>query len=434
MASAQAMVTCSSCGALVAAEGNCCPACDAPARGPAPGGSSRSLRVDPERLESALRMSGEATDPTAWARPDDSPEDASIVRLSELMMEPLPPLSEPPSQGHARPPSGVAEEPETSTGSDQDAQAQDEANEAAPKRDGEAEPADDEVDSSEEAPISIPPAHRPSGPPVLASEALKRELSPTDPGVPTMRWVTACCSLSGIGLTLWTFGPHPGIIPIAVGFLALIALAVAPMPYSGRAAALTTIAGGGVITASLMRFRTGFDPTAVGLMLVVWLLAASLHLRAWHRASDLARILVALGITAGIAWLAAKGSLSDLSSLEADWQRAAPRVLQIPFGLLLMVSLLAFMDSRTTGGCSAWAAGLWLWYGTTVGVEIVARIWHGGAVDWSLVPREPVISMMLIALLLPIAGVGAAQLLANALGRHARSSAADDGEHPTPPG
>lgn len=357
------------------------------------------LRIAPERLEDAPTPVADQPTPGVWGRADEVDVEASRESVVQL----------PPEAGLAEPPP-----PEPSAEQDDPAVVED------TRRPDTFGP---------QGPSTLPPPKRDAGPPVLASEALRRELSPAEPGLASSRAAICVTSLVGAGLSLYRVGLESQGIAIAVGYLALMAMSLAPMPYAGRATALTTVAGAGVLAATWVRFGLDPDPQALGLMGVVLLLATGLHLRAWHRGSGTARALVALGMGAGVVWLAARGSLSDLSSLDPDFRQSLPRVLQIPFGLLLMVSLLAFMDARTTGGCGAWAAGLWLWYATLMSVELVSQAWTGSGIDWTRVDASQTLALVGIPLLLPTVGMGLAQLIASALSGLVRATTAPRQPH-----
>lgn len=273
---------------------------------------------------------------------------------------------------------------------------------------------------------TLPPPRRNSAPPVLASESLRREMAPAEPGR-RLLWVIAFVTyLAGAGVSLWLGGLAEQAIAVAVAFVALLALALAPMPYTSRAGVLAVLAGSGVLAATWLHSEASGDPHTVGLTGAVLLLGTALHLRAWHRGSVSARVLVALGLGAGAAWLGAEAPWESLSALPPDLRLSAARVLPVGLGLLLMMSLLAFMDSRTTGGCDLWALGLWLWHVSFAGAEFAAH--SVLEPQWAEVAPEVTLSLIAAPLLLPTFGITLAQLLASAL-----SGLADGQTTPSPP-
>lgn len=299
-------------------------------------------------------------------------------------------------------------------------------------------PVADEVPNSEpEAPAiprdpsaamasTLPPPRRTLAPPVLASEALRKEMTPAEPGRVLLPVVVCATSTLAVSLCLWLVGFDKHGLAVAATFLALSAIALWPMPYSSRAGALAVLSGGGMLSATWVRAQQApQEPHALGLTGAVLLLGTALQLRAWHRGSVSARVLVALGLGAGALWLGVQAPWLHLSSLPSDPRLSLPVVLPIPFGILLMVSLLAFMDARTTGASGLWSLCLWGWYACFVAAEIVAQnavqdTTSGlapGASITAWLERDPALTLSLVTapLLLPTVGIALAQLLASAL-------------------
>jgi hypothetical protein len=89
-------------------------------------------------------------------------------------------------------------------------------------------------------------------------------------------------------------------------------------------------------------------------------------------------------------------------------------VLCVPFALLLLLSLLAFMDSRSTGACAVWAGLLLLWYGVHDWAGLAVRYWPAGSVRPLLerVPAEVAVTWLSAPLLAAVLATALAQLLA----------------------
>jgi hypothetical protein len=117
-----------------------------------------------------------------------------------------------------------------------------------------------------------------------------------------------------------------------------------------------------------------------------------------------------------------------MTTLDPWWQSWLPSVLRAPLGLLLMLSLLAFMDERSTGGCEIWATGALLWEGLNNGVQLLARYWppDRDAPDWSLVSGGESVPMIASPLLTTLVAFGTAQLLAVTAAREATSAGESD--------
>jgi hypothetical protein len=209
-------------------------------------------------------------------------------------------------------------------------------------------------------------------PPVLASEALRRDLTPSTPAHVIMRRVSVLVGVLGALQTLIWTGASGIAVPLVGAFATLLALGAAPMSYSARAASIATIAGAGLGVASFFEtIGTGrFEPLLLTAGITV--LAAALLLRSWHRASWLSRALVAFGVAVCAGFLAMSQALQELPIVDPSWQTWLPQVLQLVLVLLLLLSLLAFMDARSTGGCGAWATAVLSWYVVFRGVEMLA--------------------------------------------------------------
>ncbi len=259
-----------------------------------------------------------------------------------------------------------------------------------------------------------PAAQSAARPPVLASEALRKDLAPAAPATRTGRLWTAVLGLLGLGAAWLACGPHGLGVPMGGAFLALVVLGLVPMPYPARAAALVTVAGSGltIVTAQRLERATGLEPLV--LMVGTCVLAMALLFRSWHRASLLSRALVPLGIALCAGWLWMSRSLPQLLILDSAWQAWLPPVLSVPLALILMLSLLAFMDSRSTGACGAWAVTLLGWYTLYTWVELLGRYWpaHSAAFELARVAPDSALALLSEPLFTAGLALGLAQLLA----------------------
>jgi hypothetical protein len=80
-------------------------------------------------------------------------------------------------------------------------------------------------------------------------------------------------------------------------------------------------------------------------------------------------------VTALGAWFVVSGGHESLVMLEGHWQSWAPAITQMAFGLLALLSLMAFMDSSTRGGAHVWAGALLVLYAIYVGVLVAGEVW-----------------------------------------------------------
>jgi hypothetical protein len=266
------------------------------------------------------------------------------------------------------------------------------------------------------APIASPVA-TPRRPPVLASEALLRDIAPSRPARNALRvWCPLLGVLGAANAWLLTRGQGMGW-PLAGAFCALALLGLPPMPYSGRASAVSTVSA----TALALLFWSD-GPSEGGasramLTVAVNLLATGLLFRSWHRASLVARVIVGAGIALSSLHLWLSHELQELTLADVTWQSWLPRIVVLVFCLLLLLSLLAFMDARSTGGASVWAAFILIWQGLHSAVTIVHAAWPKDAetFDLALVPSDTLLAWTSTPLLSGLLTIGLAQLLAAGL-------------------
>lgn len=222
-------------------------------------------------------------------------------------------------------------------------------------------------------------------PPVLASEALRRDLAPAAPGARAARSVAVATGVAGALVSALLTGPQGFGLPVGGALLVVAMLGIVPLPYAARALALAAVSGSGMAVVSWHGFTAGaVDVQGLILRSGVLVLAMALLFRAWHRGSLLARALVALGVALCAGWLFMSGMLGALLVLDSAAQSWLGPVLSVALVVLLMLSMLAFMDSRATGGCAAWAGLLLGWSAAHGGVELLGRVWRPGAAQPSL--------------------------------------------------
>jgi hypothetical protein len=186
------------------------------------------------------------------------------------------------------------------------------------------------------------------------------------------------------------------------------------MAYQARAAALVTVAGSGLTVVTWHRIDHAHSLEPLVLMIGVTVLAMALFYRSWHRASLLSRALVVLGVALAGGWLWMSRALQQLLILESQWQQWLPPVLAVPLAILLLLSLLAFMDSRSTGSCSAWAGLLLAWYTLYCWSELLGMCFRpgGGGFDPDRVEAAVALALLSGPLFASALASGLAQLLA----------------------
>ncbi|NNE18086.1 MAG: hypothetical protein HKN10_06385, partial [Myxococcales bacterium] len=235
---------------------------------------------------------------------------------------------------------------------------------------------------SPETGASVPNMPIPPGPPILASELLREQMRPSTPGDKALRVTTVVLSAVGALAVLLTGGIHP-LTFVSLALLIMTAtLALTPMSYRGRAVAIFSVGVVATGVALWQQTMKGIAPEGVILASATILLSGSLLFRAYYRGARLARVAVTLGVLALGAWFFASGGHESLIMLDGQWQSWAPAVTHLGFGLLALLSLMAFMDSSTRGGSHVWAVALLVLYSLHIGLLVAGGLWpadHGPA-------------------------------------------------------
>lgn len=250
----------------------------------------------------------------------------------------------------------------------------------------------------------------PPGPPILASDLLREQMRPSAPGDKMVRIVTV--ALSGLGAVgaLWTGGMHP-LTFVSLALLTVMAtLAVTPMSYRGRAMSLFLM--GSVATGVALWQQTLHVIAPEGIILAgaTILLSGSLLFRAYYRGARLARIAVTCGVLALATWFVVSRGHESLIMLEGYWQSWAPAITHMSFGLLALLSLLAFMESSTRGGSHVWAVALLVLYALHIGLLVAGELWPLEGIRPSL--GGPALAAILTGMVGTIvAGLALAQVL-----------------------
>jgi hypothetical protein len=250
-------------------------------------------------------------------------------------------------------------------------------------------------------------------PPFLASEILREDLTPSEPGKRLLDVALYIAPALGILATLLAGLTTSASWVALVALTGLLALARFELPYATRAL-LVAVTGGGTLAliavwGSVLGAR--FDRALI--TGAATLLPASLYFRAWYRGSEGARVLVASALVLALAW-AMGTSDRQLLSLVFSWQSWLPALTWYLFALLCLFSLLAFMGAETTGGCDIWAVGVSVWYALFATVRFALETQRPGAVGENL----HVLGLLEPALAAPTS-IALAQLLARSVGARA---------------
>ncbi len=222
---------------------------------------------------------------------------------------------------------------------------------------------------------SLPNIPVPPGPPILASELLREQMRPSSPGEKSLRRTTVALSGVGAVLVLAAGGVHPLTFVSLVLLITMTTLALTPMSYRGRAISLALVGSVATSVALWQQSLEAIAPEGIILAVATILLSGSLLFRAYYRGARLARIAVTGGVLLLAAWFFVSGGHHSLVMLEGDWQSWAPASTHMAFGLLALLSLMAFMDSSTRGGANVWAVALLVLYAVHIGLLVATEIW-----------------------------------------------------------
>jgi hypothetical protein len=253
-------------------------------------------------------------------------------------------------------------------------------------------------------------------PPVLASRALLEDIAPMEPGRLVMQYLAIGGGLMGAVLeVVWGIEHTDARYLVAMLFLAICAAGLLPMRYGVRALAVSICTAGALVVHSIdpkEQLLSGHSPV---LSFSMVLLVSALWFRATYRASRLSRFLVALGVvTSALWWVIAEGF--NVPVLDTEWTSWAPVGLRVTFGILLLLSLLAFMGPVTTGGCEWWGALLLAWHSVYLVLEIAIAV-SSGSTRMSFSTAEAFSSGLAIVLCVWMLSTGFWQILADAAGR-----------------
>ncbi|MEZ4223884.1 MAG: hypothetical protein R3B13_23240 [Polyangiaceae bacterium] len=212
--------------------------------------------------------------------------------------------------------------------------------------------------------------HRAVGPqkPLLASEVLREELAPLQPLAPRCRiWIAGLAvalGLLSLGIRMGVGAPALGAEDATVGFSAagaLLAIAVLPFPYAGRAA-LVAVVGGVLMVLGLrsagplagLSVDGGWERSTARLVALT-VLPAALLFRAHYRAYARARHLLAAALLLSAPFIAVQTVLALDSSAALITRISATVSVAV-----VCCSLFGFMGEGTTGLSGVWAGLLWL--------------------------------------------------------------------------
>jgi len=229
--------------------------------------------------------------------------------------------------------------------------------------------------SMAEPDTSLPNIPIPPGPPILASDLLRERMRPRAPGSQALRRVTVGLSAAGIVGALVSGGVHPLTFVSLALLVSMLTVALTPMSYRGRAVSLFLVGAVATGVALWQQTLQAIAPDGIILAMATILLSGSLLFRAYYRGARLARLAVTVGALALGAWFFLSGGHESLVRLEGYWHSWGPASTQMAFGLLALLSLMAFMDSSTRAGAHWWAYSLLALYAVHIGLLVASQLW-----------------------------------------------------------
>ena len=195
---------------------------------------------------------------------------------------------------------------------------------------------------------------------VLASECLREDVAPRQPGATRGRWVTAgvAISLLFLGVALRLSGDAtPGSASVAIGVGgAAAALAALPFPYSIRAVSISALGlllmvagldGAGPLAAG----HVGGGGSEVARLLSLSTLPGALLFRARYRAYPRARLVLGLALLASVPFAISQTLVAADSAAPLLDRGSAALDLAV-----ILSGLFGFMGENTTAGGAVWAA------------------------------------------------------------------------------
>lgn len=207
-----------------------------------------------------------------------------------------------------------------------------------------------------------------SRPPFLASESLREDLAPREPGQRDFARTLQGAGVTGfVANALVAFDDWLGWLCAAL-CASLLVLPRLTLGYAARAQLTLALSGVALVALLSARHTLGAGADEALLLAACGLLPAALLFRSWYRAGRVARFGVAGALALAFAWCALT-SHRGLLALEFSWQSWLPALAWYVFGILCLLSLLAFMGDETTGGCRAWAIGISCWFGLSAALR-----------------------------------------------------------------
>lgn len=232
--------------------------------------------------------------------------------------------------------------------------------------------------------ITPPAEPAPERPRFLASELLRQDWYPRAPLSRSIRWGALALGAAGAAAVIALGATSTSALTIAGLLGACALLGAVPLRPQIRGVGLALIAVAGTALAASMRVGGDVEPAAPLLVGCVTLSASALFFRAAHRTARFARALVGIGLAATAAWLVLTGGLEALVVESLAWHHWIFPSLRLLLGLLVVSSLLTFLDPTGDGGAWVAGGGFLVWLGLETIASIAVGVWADGGSGVSL--------------------------------------------------
>jgi hypothetical protein len=205
-------------------------------------------------------------------------------------------------------------------------------------------------------------------------------------------------------------GPALWPIVCVAAFGCVAAAGAAPLSYVRRAWVVAAMGACAALSGLAMRLGQGGSWREAWIAAAIGVLAVGLFYRGAHRASRDARALVAVGVVLAVGWLGESlmHGVGPIGPAMPAWAYWSSMALRVGLGVVLLLSLLAFMHEGTTAGCSVWGAIAAGWLAAYEALQVAVST-RGGE-GWTEIV-VPAAGAAALAIGVGLAAAGAAQVL-----------------------
>lgn len=243
--------------------------------------------------------------------------------------------------------------------------------------------------------LSLPPRMS-TRPPMLASEILRRDMVPHEPGHLGVARILIGLGIVASILSVSFGGTSLASFLVCAGALVICATSLVTLPFRTRARYIALVSSIGLVACAVSAQAMRVPATFAWLSVSTTWLAASLFFRAFHRGSKRARAFVALGLGGCVSWAVLAAQQDRFGAFAREWQLWVPTLLTGALIMILVLSLLAFMTSGSSGGCHVWGAVLLAWFASYAALMASLQI----------SPLDGLATATMVGNLIPVVAIG----------------------------